>query len=337
MLPTMALCFMRAMCVAMMMSLLPVAVTNTSVSSSTVSSRATRKPSMAACSAQMGSTSVTVTMLPAARSACAQPLPTSPKPHTTARLPASITSVARMMPSGSEWRQPYRLSNLDLVTESFTLMAGNSSVPAFSIWYSRCTPVVVSSDTPTSRSAMVRKRFGLSGISRRRMPSTIFISALSVDSGSGREPSASNLRSNLTPSWMSSVMSPPSSTIRSGPRPLPSSSGQVHARIVHSQYSSSVSPFHANTPTSPRAAMAEAAWSCVEKMLHEHQRTSAPSSHRVSIKTAVCTVMCSDPLTRAPASTLPNSSRHCMSPGISTSARVISLRPKSARVISATL
>ena len=32
--------------------------------------------------------------------------------------------VARMMPSGREWRQPYTLSNLDLVTQSLTLMAG---------------------------------------------------------------------------------------------------------------------------------------------------------------------------------------------------------------------
>ncbi len=38
-----------------------------------------------------------------------------------------MTSVARMMPSGSECRQPYTLSNFDLVTESLTLMAGNSS------------------------------------------------------------------------------------------------------------------------------------------------------------------------------------------------------------------
>ena len=33
------------------------------------------------------------------------------------------------MPSMSEWRQPYLLSNLVLVTESLTLIAGNSSVP----------------------------------------------------------------------------------------------------------------------------------------------------------------------------------------------------------------
>ena len=59
-----------------------------------------------------------------------------------------MTSVPRLMPSMSEWRQPYLLSNLDLVTESLTLIAGNSSVPARSNSYSRCTPVVVSSVTP---------------------------------------------------------------------------------------------------------------------------------------------------------------------------------------------
>ena len=40
------------------------------------------------------------------------------------------------------------LSNFDFVTESLTLIAGKSSVPAFIISYRRCTPVVVSSVTP---------------------------------------------------------------------------------------------------------------------------------------------------------------------------------------------
>ena len=44
--------------------------------------------------------------------------------------------------------------------------------------------------------------------------------------------------------------------------------------------------------------------SCVLKMLHETQRTSAPRSTSVSISTAVCTVMCSEPMIRAPASGL---------------------------------
>jgi len=35
-------------------------------------------------------------------------------------------------------------------------------------------------------------------------------------------------------------------------------------------------------------------------MLQEAQRTSAPRATRVSISTAVCTVMCSEPMMRAP-------------------------------------
>jgi hypothetical protein len=82
----------------------------------------------------------------------------------------------------------------------------------------------------------------------------------------------------------------------------PAPSGQTSASTVHHQYSSSVSPFHAKTgvpfgavavpPVSGRpTTTAAAAWSCVEKMFHETQRTSAPSSVSVSMSTAVCTVM----------------------------------------------
>ncbi len=88
----------------------------------------------------------------------------------------------------------------------------------------------------------------------------------------------------------------------------------------------------------PAAAIAAAAWSCVEKMLHEAQRTSAPSATSVSISTAVWIVMCSDPAMRAPFSGCAsrNSSRTAMRPGISVSAIAISRRPKSAWLMSAT-
>ena len=123
--------------------------------------------------------------------------------------------------------------------------------------------------------------------------------------------------------------------------------GQVSACSVHHQYSSRVSPFQAKTgmpcgfsgvPFGP-TAMAAAAWSWVEKMLQDAQRTSAPRATRVSISTAVCTVMCSEPVMRAPASgcVAAYSLRIAIRPGISCSARVISLRPKSARERSATL
>ena len=49
-------------------------------------------------------------------------------------------------------------------------------------------------------------------------------------------------------------------------------------------------------------ATAAAAESWVEKMLHETQRTSAPSAVSVSIRTAVWTVMCSEPMIFTPAS-----------------------------------
>ncbi len=84
----------------------------------------------------------------------------------------------------------------------------------------------------------------------------------------------------------------------------------------------------ANTGT-PLAAIAAAAWSWVEKMLHDAQRTSAPSAVSVSISTAVWIVMWSEPVIRAPFSgwDSANSSRSAISPGISVSAMVISLRP----------
>ncbi len=57
------------------------------------------------------------------------------------------------------------------------------------------------------------------------------------------------------------------------------------------------------------------------------------------MSTAVCTVMCSEPAMRAPASGWlgPYSSRSAIRPGISCSARRISLRPNSASARSATL
>src|SRR3954452_2874347 len=231
------------------------------------------------------------TRAPWPRSDSAQPLPTSPKPHTTATLPPIITSVARLMPSMSECRQPYRLSNFDLVTESLTLMAGNSSVPASVIWYSRCTPVVVSSETPLMPSPMLVHSLGSSDNVRESNPSTTFHSSLSSSVAAGTAPAASY----SVPLCTSMVASPPSSRMRFGPPP----SGQRSTCSVHHQYSSSVSPFHANTGT-PVSAIAAAAWSCVEKMLQLHHRTCAPSAVSVSMSTAVWMVMCSEPVMRAP-------------------------------------
>ena len=165
-----------------------------------------------------------------------------------------MTSVARLMPSTSDSRQPYKLSNLLLVTESLTLNAGTLRLPSAIISYKRCTPVVVSSDSPFTPSS-----------------SSGYLSCMI---------------------W---VRSPPSSRIMFGRQP----SGPKIVCSIHHQASSSVSPFHANTGT-PAAAMAAAAWSWVEKILQDDQRTSAPRSVSVSISTAVWMVMCRQPAMRAP-------------------------------------
>ena len=78
MLPTIAWCFMAAMWAAVMMSRLPVALTKMSAVPTASSSVVTWKPSIAACSAQIGSISVMMTRAPCPRSDSAQPLPTSP-------------------------------------------------------------------------------------------------------------------------------------------------------------------------------------------------------------------------------------------------------------------
>ena len=153
MLHTMALSFIASKCSPRMMSLLPVAVQMMSDSTTASAIRFTSYPSIAACSAQIGSISVTITRQPALRNDSAEPLPTSPYPATTATLPAIITSVARRMASTADSRHPYLLSNFDLVTLSLTLIAGMGNVPAFMRSYKRSTPVVVSSLKPLMPSA----------------------------------------------------------------------------------------------------------------------------------------------------------------------------------------
>ena len=83
---------------------------------------------MAACSAHIGSASVTNTLAPLCLSDAALPLPTSPNPATIATLPDIITSVALLIPSTKLSLHPYKLSNLDFVTESFTFIAGTNKV-----------------------------------------------------------------------------------------------------------------------------------------------------------------------------------------------------------------
>jgi len=78
-----------------------------------------------------------------------------------------------------------------------------------------------------------------------------------------------------------------------------------------------------------KAAIAAAAASLVEKILQLLQRILAPRQVRVSIKTAVSTVMCKQPMMLAPLRGLefPCSCLNDIKPGISFSARVICFLP----------
>ena len=119
--------------------------------------------------------------------------------------------------------------------------------------------MVVSSVTPLTPLADARPPLRVLGAACAGAAARMTLnSSESAESGSGTAPAFSN----SAPLWTSSVASPPSSRIMFGPSP----SGQVSACSVHHQYSSSVSPFQANTGM-PAAAIAAAAWSWVEKML----------------------------------------------------------------------
>merc|ERR1719401_725770 len=240
-----------------------------------------------------------------------------------------------MIPSGKECLQPYTLSNLDFVTQSFTLMAGKRSSPFAAISFKRCTPVVVSSLTPLHLAAMRVYFVGSAGMESFNSCKMHLNSALSVLLGSGRDLSLAYFASISLPLWMSNVASPPSSTSWS----QPSAPGTVIICSVHHQYSGRVSPLHANTVEVPALAMAAAAWSWVLKMLHEHQRTLAPRAAKVSISTPVWMVMCSEPLMFKPLNGWagPYSLRAAINPGISCSASVSSFRPNSAKPMSFTL
>ncbi len=119
-----------------------------------------------------------------------------------ATFPDIITSVALLIPSTRLSLQPYKLSNLDFVTESLTLIAGINSFFWDSIFFKASTPVVVSSETPFTD--LSKSEYSLCS---------------------------------------KAVKSPPSSRIMLGFQSLLPSI----VCLIHHQYSSSVSPFQANT------------------------------------------------------------------------------------------
>src|SRR5262245_36099512 len=106
------------------------------------------------------------------------------------------------------------LSNLLFVTESLTLIAGTSSLPASSIWYNRCTPVVVSSLTPFHSFTTWVNQPGRSLLQRLSRFLITCSSWLLLGLLTQSLPCSISY-----PLCSSNVASPPSSTISSGPLP----------------------------------------------------------------------------------------------------------------------
>ena len=101
---------------------------------------------------------------------------------------------------------------------------------------------------------------------------TILNSSLLVELG--------NKYFNFLLSRMRRVMSYPSSTIRSGLWPFPSSFSYIKAFRMHPQYSLIISPFQGNIAADSSCIMKSTVWSWVEKILQEHQRRSLLKSLR---------------------------------------------------------
>ena len=74
------------------------------------------------------------------------------------------------MPSTKLSLQPYKLSNFDLVTESFTFIAGTKRDLSFSILLSALIPVVVSSETPLT--SFINSLYSLCMIAVKSPPSS---------------------------------------------------------------------------------------------------------------------------------------------------------------------
>ena len=128
------------------------------------------------------------------------------------------------------------------------MIAGNSSVPASCIWYSRWTPVVVSSVTPRIPSAMpcqTRVVLCLQPREQREHDPPLLRVA-----GRRLGPAPRRRARTRRPCARRASRRHRRRGSCSGRRADPSASaGHRSACSVHHQYSSSVSPFHANTGT----------------------------------------------------------------------------------------
>ena len=304
MLPTIAWCFIRAMCSAVMMSLLPVAVMKMSAVSTTSSSvsdlvalhrrlqRADRVDlgddhAGALAAQRLGAALADVAVAADDGDLAADHHVGGAVDAVDQRVAAAVEVVElrlgdRVVDVDRREQQRAGLVHLVEAVHAGGGLLGDALDALADARSSAAGP------RRASAASSVEDDLALLGVGRRR--------------ASGTAPAASN----SAPLCTSSVASPPSSRIMFGPSP----SGQRSACSVHHQYSSSVSPFQAKTGTpcgssACRRADGDRGGGVVlgaRRCCRSAQRTSAPSATSVSISTAVWIVMCSEPVIRAPLS-----------------------------------
>ena len=130
-------------------------------------------------------------------------------------------------------------------------------------------------------------------------------SSVSARRGSGTDAG----RSNSTPLCTSSVASPPSSRIMFGAGPARASAAPARCTTSTPRASRPSRRRPARRPARRRCRRARRRWPRPRgpgwrRCCSDAQRTCAPRATSVSMSTAVCTVMCSEPVIRAPASGL---------------------------------
>ena len=243
------------------------------------------------------------------------------------------------MPSMSECRQPYLLSNLDLVTESLTLIAGNSSVPALAISYSRCTPVVVSSVTPLMLAAA---RGPLARVVGERVAQQVEDDhpLLGVVVCRAGDPAGLLVLGALVheQGGVAAVVQDHVRAVAVAARSAPARCIPVllERLALPGEDRDALRVVRACRPGRPRPRRRRGpGW---RRCCSSPSGPARPSAASVSISTAVWMVMCRLPVILAPRSGWLGaySSRTAIRPGISCSASWISLRPKAASERSAT-
>ena len=297
----------------------------------------TSKPSISACSALIGSISVTVTRAPWPQrlGAALADVAVATDQHLLAadqHVGAAVDAVDQRVPGA------VLVVELALGDRVVDVDRRERQSPAAANWYSRSTPVVVSSVTPWTDSAiLVHLSLSVSKRLRSRPGTPCTRRSRPPRRAAPRRPSRTARRA--APAWWRRRRRRgscwPARSARSASARRPTSTPRASRpsrRTPGRPWAPPGCRADRRRPPRPRGP----GWRRCCRTPSEPRHRGATS---VSMSTAVWIVMCSEPEMRAPLSGAPRaySRRSAIRPGISCSASRISLRPNSASDRSATL